>query len=292
MRKTNPSSLRRAVPLAFGALAVVLLAACSDRGGRTAEAPRVATRVVSLAPSLTETLYVLDAEDVVLAVTSHCDRPPAAKEKPHVGDVTQLSLERIAGLEPDLVLVNSVAHVEMLAPLAARVPVRFVPTDDIPQVLDAVVAVGEAVGRGAAARALRTRLEEEVAARRAGAADRSGTRVLFVVQRDPFFVAGPGSYVDQLLDVLGYANAADGLARPWPNVSAEALIEMAPDVLVDAAIGVDEADPLAYWERFESLPAVRSGRVHRMRDDVVVRPGPAIAEALDALERSIAPEDG
>jgi len=262
------------------------LVACSEKGPPAA-APGAATRVVSLAPSLTETLYALGAEDALLAVTSLCDRPPAAKEKPHVGDLTQLSLERIAGLEPDLVLVNSVTHLEMLAPLKERFRVEFVPTDDIGLVLDAILSIGDAVGKEEEAAALRGRLERELAERRAGAEDRAGTRVLFVLQRDPFFVAGPGSYVDELLRALGYENAAASLARPWPNVSAEALLEMAPDVLVDAAIGVDEADPLAYWQRFESLPAVRAGAVRRMADDVVVRPGPSIGEALDSLERTI-----
>ena len=116
------------------------------------------------------------------------------------------------------------------------------------------------------------------------------TRVLFVVQRDPFFVAGPGSYVDELLAALGYENAARDLGSAWPSISAEALLELAPDVLVDAAIGDESDDPRDYWRRFESLPAVKSGRVRRMSSDAVVRPGPAIGEALDALADSIGPE--
>lgn len=278
-------------PLSFVPLLAVLVfgVGCSEATDPTSPASvAVARRVVSLAPSITETLYALGADDVLIAVTSRCDRPPAAKRKPHVGDVTQLSLEQIAGLEPDLILVNSVTHVEMLRPLAERVRVTFVPTDNIEQVRDGVTVIGDAVGRPAAGQALRLRLERELAARRAAAADHAGTRVLFVIQRDPFFIAGPGSYVDGLLRALGYRNAADRLGQPWPNVSAEALLEMAPDVLVDAAIGEDDtADPLAYWSRFESLPAVKNGRVRLLQDDVVVRPGPALAEALDVLERSI-----
>src|SRR5690606_16008463 len=156
-------------------LLAMALVACSEKGPPAA-APGAATRVVSLAPSLTETLYALGAEDALLAVTSLCDRPPAAKEKPHVGDLTRLSLERIAGLEPDLVLVNSVTHLEMLAPLKERFRVEFVPTDDIGLVLDAILSIGDAVGKEEEAAALRGRLERELAERRAGAEDRAGTR--------------------------------------------------------------------------------------------------------------------
>ena len=268
----------------------VALLSCREDSNRGAVESELAVRVVSLAPSITETVFSLGAEDVLVAVTSRCDRPAAAREKPSVGDVTQISLERIAALEPDLVLVNSVTHVEMLKPLASRIDVKFVPTDTVAQMLDGITAVGAAVGQEDAARELRATLETRLEERRAIAPATSPARVLFVVQRDPFFVAGPGSYVDELLAALGYENAARGLGSAWPSISAEALLELAPDVLVDAAIGDENEDPRDYWRRFESLPAVRNGRVRRMESDAVVRPGPGLVEALDALAASIGTE--
>jgi iron complex transport system substrate-binding protein len=260
-----------------------------DRGVAPRGSP---PRIVSLAPSLTELLFELGAGDQVVGVTSMCDRPAAARTKPQVGDSKAVSLESIAALQPDLVLVNSELLVESLSPLASRVDVRLVRTDNIALVLAAVLSVGEAVGRSAAAQALHQRLESAIARAKRDAADRASTAVLFVIQHNPFFVAGPGSYVDELLGVLGYRNAAAQLEGHWPCISEEAMLTLEPDVIVDAALeraSIENGDGalLARWRRYRSLPAVRSGRITTLRDPVVVRPGPALESALQALERTI-----
>ena len=109
-----------------------------------------------------------------------------------------------------------------------------------------------------------------------------------MVQRDPFFVAGPGSYVDELLDILGWDNAVEGLKARWPQLSAEGLLQFAPDVILDLGIGSEETpqEAVAYWQRFPSLPAVRDGRVRALRSQLLVRPGPALRETFAELTRS------
>jgi iron complex transport system substrate-binding protein len=211
-----------------------------------------------------------------------------------------LSRETVASLEPDLVISNATGTSEALGPLRERMRVLQVPTDTLEDLLRAVVTVGKAVGREDAARALRGRMEDVVEAARLRGRKRAATRrrVLVVVQRDPFFVAGPGSYVDSLLEVLGWKNAAAGLGKAWPTISAEALLGLAPDAIVDAApnapgaSGDTDAEARTYWSRYESLPAVKQGRIRRLRDDAAVRPGPALQAALEVLDASIAPEKG
>ncbi len=274
-------------------LALLSVSSCGDRTDLSRTwSGRVATRVVSLAPSHTELLFALGAEAQVIGVTSMCDRPPEALTRPRVGDMRQFSLESIAVLKPDLIVMNSIATAEAMAPLQGRVELLLVPTDTLSDLLAAVTTIGAAVGRDAEASELRASLERHVAETRARNANREPTRVLVVVQRDPYFVAGKGSYIDELLEVLGYENAAGGIADPWPNISAEALLALAPDALVDAATENPAEDPEAYWSRFAPMPAVRDGRVRRLIDDAAVRPGPGLAEALSTLEASIAPPSG
>jgi iron complex transport system substrate-binding protein len=250
---------------------------------------------VSLAPSHTELLFALGAGDAVVGVTRFCDRPPEARRRTVVGDAQSLSQETVASLDPDLVVLNAEATAAALGPLRARLRVLAVPTDTLPQLLDAVGILGDAVGRRERARALRGEMEAALADARRRNAARPRTRVLLVVQHEPFFVAGGGSYVDALLGVLGCENAAGDFKAPWPTLSAEALLERAPDALIDASLGptgqaAAEAEVRGWWEkRFPMLPAARDGRVRALVDEAALRPGPGLAAALRALEDAVGP---
>ena len=206
-----------------------------------------------------------------------------------------MNLETLAALRPDLVVLNAEGVESALGPVRGRVRVMAVPTDTLAQLLDAVTILGRATGREARGRELRAAMEESLAAARARNAGRPKTRVLLVVQQEPYFVAGGGSYVHSLLEVLGCENAAADLAAPWPTLSAEAIFARAPDVVLDAALGAtgrgaSDAEVRRWWEeRFPRLPAVRGGRVHALRDEAVLRPGPDLAGALRALEEAVGP---
>lgn len=249
------------------------------------------SRIVSLAPSHTELLFALGAGPSVVGVTRFCDRPPEAKSRTVVGDAVSVSLEKVASLRPDLVVVNADATETAVAPLGVRV--LRASTDTLPDLLAAVGTLGRAVGREPEAAALRRRLDGILDRARARGAGRPPSRVLVVIQREPFMVAGRGSYVHGLLEALGHANAAGDLPAPWPVLSAEALLARAPEAVVDASLGPDGApgEAVAWWGRFAGMPAVRNGRVRALRDEAALRPGPGLEEALAALEAAVAPGD-
>ncbi len=210
-----------------------------------------------------------------------------------VGDAQTVSQETVAALAPDLVVLNAEGTAAALGPLRSRLRVLAVPTDTLPQLLDAVGILGAAVGKADRARALRAEMEAALDAARKRNAGRPRTRVLLVVQHEPYFVAGGGSYVDALLRVLGCENAAGDLKAAWPTLSAEALLERAPEALVDASLGptgqaAAESEVRAWWgKRFPMLPAARDGRVRSLRDDAALRPGPGLEAALRTLEEAI-----
>ena len=284
------------VARAFALLVAAALGTCGgtpDSPSAPAPPSAPARRIVSLAPSHTELLFALGAGDAVIGVTRFCDRPPEARTHTVVGDAQRVNLEVLAALAPDLVVVNAVGVEEALGPMRERVRVLAVPTDTLPQLLDAVGVLGAAAGRGEAARALRVRMEAALDEARRRNAGRPRTRVLVVVQHDPFFVAGAGSYVDALLKTVACENAAGDLAAAWPTISAEAVLARMPDAIVDAALGPtgrggDDSAVKAWWGRYPMLPAVKDGRVRALRDEAAIRPGPDLAGALRALEDSIA----
>jgi iron complex transport system substrate-binding protein len=259
------------------ALALGLLAAAPA----FAEAP--AQRVVSLNPSLTAIAVALGARAQLVGVDDYSARTPAAAGLPTVGGLYDPSLESVIGLAPDLVVLVVSAEqrgfrerLEALGvPCLALDPVSF---DDVLGVIETLGAkLGrerEAATRVAAIRRTRARVE-------AAARELPVLRGVLVLQRDPLFVAGAGTFVDEMLHALRIDNVASRQPGPWPRLSREWLLAAAPELILDAA---PEPEPAkSYWSRWASLPAVAGGRVVEVPQGIATLPGPALDEALLVL---------
>lgn len=271
-----------------------LPAAASARqpgAGRGAEwlgppAPASPRRVVSLAPSLTDTVLALGHGALLVGVTRY-DDAPEVRSLPRVGGFLDPSPEAVLGLRPDLVLWltdgGAFPAVRRIAELG--VPVRAIPVVTVADVFACARLTAEALGDPAAGERLARSLEEAVARAAARARGLPPVRVLMVIGRDPLVVAGPGSYPDALLGIVGGRNVAEG-GRPWPVYSLERAAAANPDLVVDAAV----LEPPEGMARLSAIPAVRAGRVARLRNDDALRPGPRLGAALADLLRALHPE--
>jgi iron complex transport system substrate-binding protein len=282
-----PAPTKRRGSVAVALLAVLLaLASC---GGPASTGDGVPERIVSLVPTATETLFAIGAGDLVVGRCAYCDYPPEAVEIPAVADALSAGAERILALRPDLILVGSDAQARALGVLAERVPVERVIADDVAGVRRTIAMLGRITGHtreaekllGKIDRAFESAADQRVAGR--------ATAVLFVIQHQPLRVAGGTSHITDLLTAVGAENVAADLDRPWPELSAESLVHRNPDIILDASLApdADESTALAYWKRFESLSAVREGRVYRMDEPAVIRPGPRLPIALEYLSRIV-----
>jgi iron complex transport system substrate-binding protein len=248
----------------------------------------VARRIVSLNPSLTAILLALGAGDQLVGVDawSHRESPELAA-LPTVGGLYNPSLEALVALSPDLVVFVPSAEQRdfhaRLAGLGVRVesfsPLRF------DEVLASIERLGRIAGREAAARRrvaeiaeVRVRLERAVAGR-------PRPRTVMILQRDPLFVVGGGSFIDEMLASVGADNVARVWQEPYPRLSLEWLVAQAPEVILDSS--PDAGSPDAFWARWGSLPAVAQGRVVRLPAGVATLPGPALDDALRLLARSV-----
>jgi len=265
--------------------------------GAASEAPRsaapgatgaLAQRVVSMNPSLTAILLALGAGDVLVGVDAYSARAePRVAGLPRVGGLADPDLEAVVALRPDLVvLVPSFEQRDFRVRLRELgVPVRAFDPKSFEEVLGTIRALGRAVGRPEAAAA---RLEAIRRARRevrAGVSERSRPRTVLVLQRDPLFVVGRGSFIDEMLRVAGAENLGAELDAPYPRVALEWLVAREPEVILDAsAAGVPAAE---YWSRLPSLPAVREGRVVALGPGVATLPGPWLDRALWELARAV-----
>lgn len=248
--------------------------------------PARPARVVSLAPSLTDVVLALGQGHKLAGVTRY-DTAPEVKPLPRVGGFLDPNPEAVLALRPDLVLWladgGAWPAVQRIAELG--VPVLALPVVGVPDVLRTARLVGAALGDAAAGERLAGELEGAVAAAERKAAGLPRRRVLLVIGRDPLVVAGPGSYPDALLRIAGGDNVAKS-ERPWPVYSLEQAVVDDPDLVIDAAVN----EPPEGLAHLSAIPAVRRGRIARLPDDRVLRPGPQLPAALSQLLAAIHPE--
>jgi iron complex transport system substrate-binding protein len=269
-------------------LAAALLVALASLPALAAPPAR---RVVSLNPSLTATLLALGAGEQLVGVDDYSARlQSAVRALPAVGGLFNPSLEAILGLAPDLVvLVPSAQQRDLRARLEELgVEVLELPNITLAELLASIEALGARVGRGAAARARVSEIQSAWRAAAAASAARPRVRAVLVLQREPLYVVGRGSFIDSMLGAAGAENLANVFAEPYPRASLEWLIAAAPELILDAS--EDPEEPRSYWARWPSLPAVAAGRVHRIEASEVTLPGPFPERSLALLAQAIRPE--
>lgn len=265
-------------PAAPGSFAVV-----DDR----APAPR---RIVCLVPSATEMVFALGAGDRVVGVSAFDDYPPEVTRLPRIGGMTNPSFEGIAALRPDAVVgvegPTDLAVLRRLRSLGVRVVVPRV--ESVAEVLSGVDLLGRMLHRRPEAAALRQRISGDLAAVRARVAGRPRPKTLIVLGRRPLVVAGPGSWIDEVLVIAGGANAVTMGGR-YPTIPRESLASLLPEAILDLT-GHAEGGPLRDELAGIDLPALRSNRVTSLGDPMFLRPGPRVAEAARQLASALHPE--
>lgn len=268
-------------------LAAVALGGCAGGSPRppSAGAPAPA-RIVSLTPALTETLFAVGAGPSVVGVTQFCDYPPAARALPKVGGYVNPSVEAVLALHPDLVVVSPGPgnRDAALAIRRAGSRVEIVPAETLAESFSAIETIGSICGRDAEARALVAGIHARIEAVHARIAGLPRVRALFAVQVDPIIAAGRGTLPSQLLEEAGGENV---VTEPrYPRLGIESVAAANPEVILqsrmDAGAAAAHAEE-AFWTRWPSIPAVAAGRVVVLPDDVTMRPGPRVADAVEEL---------
>lgn len=262
------------------------LAAASASTARAAEpesasAPR---RVISLNPSLTAIVLRLGRADTLVGVDDYSARVlPAVADRPTVGGLFDPSLEAVVALRPDRVLVVAGVDQQSFAERLERLglAVDVYPNERLDEVLENVERLGRLLDRRETAR---DRIQAIRATRRAvatAAAGRPRPATLAVVDRSPLYVVGAETFLDEMLAAVGARNLGRSLGPGYPRGSLEWLIASGPELLLDMTPDGDGA--AAFWSRWPSLPAVRTGRVIGVEASRVSMPGPDLDLALREL---------
>ena len=265
-----------------------------DETGRTVRIPQPVRRIVSLAPSVTETLFALGAGDRVVGDTDFCDYPPEAKQKTHIGGPVSPSIEAIAALHPDLVVatreINRPESVHALEQLG--IAVYATDPQSVEQVFTSTERLGDLLGAGSAGHMLTADLRRrlnEIDRRLAGLPAKS---VLMIVWLDPLMSVGRNTFLDDALRRAGAHSVIDS-PQGWPTIDLEQVVRLQPDYLIisnDNARQVQrELTELQERPGWRQLEAVRKRRFVVV-SEAMSHPSPRLVDGIEQLARALYPD--
>lgn len=282
--------------LATPALAAVV----EDDLGVAVELQAPPRRLVSLAPSNTELLFALGVGERLVGVTDYCNYPPAARQIERVAGYSSLSLEKIAAVEPDLVVAARGNDIEGIAALRQLgVPVFSLDIQSMEGLLLAVERLGRLIGAQQEA----ARLQQEWRGRLAQVKARVDSaawrpKVMWGYWGEPVYTAGSGTLIDDLITLAGGVNVGRQALGAWPQVGLETILSWAPEVMLAASMSEEpqalakELERLRGLDGWDQVPAVQQGRVYYLDPDWLTRPGPRAFLALEQLADLLHPAEG
>jgi iron complex transport system substrate-binding protein len=245
--------------------------------------------LVSLAPSVTETLFALGLGDRIVGVTQSCDFPTEAQGIAKVGGFMDVHFEAILASEAGVVVGAEGAFAERdqerLRDAGKRI--LLVRDQTVDDVLEGVRHIARELGVEKRGEDLAQTLAEDLLPVPLRSGPASMPRVLLVLSRTPLVVAGPKTFVGELLNRAGCKNAVERTENPYPTWSKEALIASAPEWIVESTMEHIGVSAHVYWKSFQSLPAVQKGQVRSVNANVLLRPGPRMGEGVKALRAAL-----
>jgi ABC-type Fe3+-hydroxamate transport system substrate-binding protein len=248
-----------------------------DDLGREVVLRRPIERVVSLAPSLSESIYAVGAGDKLVGVTTYCNYPEAAKAVEKVGDTQTPNIERIVALKPDVVFVSTASQLEAFMRTLDQqgIAVYVMDAKSIGEVFDDLRTLGGLLGMEDSANALVAGLEARVKA----VSSREPRRVFIQISNEPLFTIGKDSFLTEVVAKAGGESVTKDVPSGYPKLSKETASAMDPDVII-LSDSEDNREPNVV---FKNSNAVKNGRVYRINADIISRPGPRLVDALEQI---------
>jgi iron complex transport system substrate-binding protein len=266
----------------------------TDAIGRTLTVSKTPVRIVSLAPSITETLFALGLDREIIGVTIFCNYPPQAKLKPKVGGMVNPNLETLLAMKPDLVIaVKDLNKAELAGELdRLGIPMYVSDPSTVSRILEEIRVIGRIVGKEKSAEQLFLTMKSRIEAVKTKVRERPPVTVLYVLWGEPLMTIGPGSYIDEMIRIAGGKGIVPQGRPDYTQLSMEEVLAKNPEVIIfasemgDAAVEAERKR----WLKWNSLKAVKERRLYRLDSDLIHRPGPRLVEGISALAGLIHPE--
>ncbi|MCG0276383.1 MAG: cobalamin-binding protein [Thermosediminibacteraceae bacterium] len=266
-----------------------------DQMGREVTIEKEPERIVSLAPSNTEILFALGLGDRVVGVTDYCDYPEEAKKKEKIGGFADPNMEKIISLKPDLVLATSMHEQPVRKLEELEIPVIVLEPQNLEEVFESLELIGKVTNKVQQAQDLVASLQSRIRAIEEKVssipADKK-PKVFYELWPSPITTAGPGTFVHDLIERAGGINVASDAAKPYPEYSQEMVIEKNPDIIIFSHHGGGDQtkDDIIKRPGWESITAIKEGKVFYVDEDLIQLPTPRLVDGLEQFAKIIHPE--
>ncbi|MGZ8289234.1 MAG: cobalamin-binding protein [Telluria sp.] len=269
---------------AAAALAGAPVSALDDAGNRITLA-KPAQRIISMSPHVTELVFAAGGGNRIVGAMNYSDYPEAAKRIPLVGDNSQIDMERVVALKPDLLIVwqsgNTARQLEQLRSLG--IPVFYSEPRTLDEVATSLERFGDLLGTAATAQRAAAGFRTRVNALGARYGRRPTVRVFYQVWDRPLYTLSGSHIVSDAIRLCGGENIFAGLAVKAPAVSIEAVLQANPEaILGDEQHGPDDAG-ITLWKQYRSMTAVARGNLFTLRGELLTRAGPRITDGVTQL---------
>jgi iron complex transport system substrate-binding protein len=266
---------------------VSLLHAIAAGAGAAYQSPR---RIVSLGPTITEKLYLLGVQDELVGVTTYCERPPEARAKEKIGNVTEVNIEKVVQLKPDLVLatpLTGLRTVERLKHLGIKVIV-FKDPSSFTEMNRQFLELGRIVDREKRANEIVGASEQKVERIKNRVKGLPRPKVFVQIGTKPLFTATKRSFLNDFIEFSGGTNIAAGAKTGL--YSREEVLWQDPDIIIVVTMGLAAENEKVGWRRFKTINAVKNDRVFTMDPYKICSPTPeTFVEALEGMVKALHP---
>jgi len=259
--------------------------------------PEKPVRIVSLAPNITEILFELGLDEIIIAVSSDSDYPPQTESKQKTGTFWQPNTEAIIAAKPDLIITERFERQNAVAETLNKLgyPVLALKIEKIPELFTAIEQIGCSAGCDQQAERLVETINLRLNQLKEKFHSVNKVRVLWVVQTEPLRIVGRDTFVNDLIEIAGGENAIGPTIQYYPPVSSEEIIACGAEVIIHSAmdssdLSRQQKDAEAFWAKIPNLPAVKNKRIHVIKADTALRLGPRLPQGVEIIAGLLHPQ--
>ena len=262
-----------------------------DRGHEvTLEHPPA--RIISLAPHVTELLFVIGAGDRMVGADEYSDYPETATHLPRIGNSSRIDIERVLSLKPDLVVGWSSGNAESdIAKLETfGIPVFITEVGSLNNIADQLISLGKLIGSSSAANEAAGGYHQRLEALRDKYAGKKRIPVFYQVWHRPLMTVNGRHFISDVIHLCGGINIFPDLEPLAPTISTEAVVVANPQVIIYGRSDGDDETMVSMWRHWTTIDAVKYGNLFGIPADLIARPTPRILDGVtlicDVLERA------
>ncbi|MDB5746068.1 MAG: cobalamin-binding protein [Massilia sp.] len=256
-----------------------------DDGGRRVTLARPAQRVISMSPHVTELLFAAGGGARIVGAMNYSDYPEAARKIPLIGSNSQIDLERVIAMKPDLLIVwqsgNTARQLAQLQGLG--IPVFHSEPRTFEMVADSVLRFGRLLGTEAAATKAAAQFRSQVAALRARYGNRPPVTVFYQAWDNPLYTLNGEQIASDAIRLCGGRNIFEHLKTIAPQVGIEAVVQRDPEAIVGGELYTPQDRGLSIWRPDQGMTAVRRNNLFTLDEELLTRAGPRIVHGAARL---------